>query len=84
VGIAAAAVFTAWAILTGPASRVVDVGWNFPLNPLLIGVSSHLVLFTTGWVASRLLGGFVPADVERLTYWSLRTAPTAGARTNHG
>ncbi len=72
VGIAAAALFTAWALLTRPGGRVVDLGWNFPLNPLLIGVCGHLVLFGVGWLASRLFGGHVPADVERLTYWSLR------------
>lgn len=84
VGIAAAAAFTAWAILTGPGSRVVDLGWNFPLNPLLIGLGSHLVLFTSGWIASRILGGFVPADVERLTYWSLRPPAATAARPDHG
>jgi SSS family solute:Na+ symporter len=72
VGIAVAAVFTAWAILTQPGTRILDLGFNFPLNPLLIGVSGHLVLFFTGWIASRLLGGYVPENVERLTYWSLK------------
>jgi SSS family solute:Na+ symporter len=75
VGIAAAALFTAWAIATAPGSRLVDLGrFNFPLNPLLIGLTGHLVLFAFGWAASRLLGGHVPADVERLTYWSMRPA----------
>jgi solute:Na+ symporter, SSS family len=72
VGIAVAAVFTAWAILTQPANRVFDLGFNFPLNPLLIGVAGHLVLFATGWIASRLIGGYVPENVDRLTYWSLK------------
>jgi solute:Na+ symporter, SSS family len=70
VGMGIAAVFTAWAILTQPGNRIVDLGFNFPLNPLLIGVLGHLVLFSTGWIASRLLGGHVPENVERLTYWS--------------
>jgi len=78
VGMAVCAVYTTWAILTQPSSRIVDLGWNFPLNPLLIGVSGHLVLFGTGWLASRWFGGYVPADVERLTYWSLR--PAAGGK----
>lgn len=68
-GIAVAAVFTAWAILTQPGGRVVDLGFNFGLNPLLIGVLGHIVLFSSGWLASRLLGGHVPLDIERLTYW---------------
>jgi len=72
VGIACAAIYTAWAILTQPGGRIIDLGLNFPLNPLLIGVIGHLVLFTTGWVASRLIGGHVPDDVERLTYWSVK------------
>jgi SSS family solute:Na+ symporter len=80
VGIACAAVFTAWAILTQPGARMVDLGFNFPLNPLLIGVLGHLVLFCTGWLASRVLGGHVPADIERLTYWS-KNLPAAVPRT---
>ncbi len=72
VGIAVCAAYTAWAIATQPGSRFVDLGFNFPLNPLLIGVTGHLVLFLTGWVASRFMGGHLPPDVERLTYWSLR------------
>jgi solute:Na+ symporter, SSS family len=73
IGIAVAAVYTAWAILTQPGGRILDLGpgLNFPFNPLLIGVGGHLVLFITGWVASRLFGGHVPSDVERLTYWSM-------------
>ena len=75
VGIALCAVYTAWAILTEPGKRVVDLGFNFPLNPLLIGVVGHLVLFFSGLLASRILGGHRPHDVERLTYWSLKAAP---------
>lgn len=71
IGIGVCAVFTAWAILTQPGMRVVDMGFNFDLNPLLIGVIGHLVLFGTGWIASLLFGGYRPDDVKRLTYWSL-------------
>lgn len=84
VGIAVAALFTAWAILTQPGNRIVDLGGNFPLNPLLIGVVGHVVLFGTGWIASRLLGGYVPADVERLTYWSLKKFRPVEQKTTHG
>jgi solute:Na+ symporter, SSS family len=76
VGIAACAIYTAWAILTQPASRVIDLGFNFPFNPLLIGIIGHLVLFGAGWIASRFLGGYLPPDVERLTYWSVRRPVT--------
>jgi SSS family solute:Na+ symporter len=65
-------VFTAWAILTEPRHRVIDLGFNFPLNPILIGVCGHAVLFGTGWIASRIIGGHIPADVERLTYFGLK------------
>jgi solute:Na+ symporter, SSS family len=78
VGIAVCAVYTAWAILTQPGGRVVDMGFNFPFNPLLIGIIGHGVLFGTGWIASRFLGGYLPPDVERLTYWSVHR-PAAAA-----
>jgi SSS family solute:Na+ symporter len=79
IGVACCAIFTAWAILTGPRSRVLDLGVNFPLNPILIGVLGHAVLFVTGWAASRLVGGHRPADVERLTYYGLRRQAAAAA-----
>ena len=71
-GVAFCAVFTAWAILTEPRNRVLDLGLNFPLNPILIGICGHVVLFGTGWLASRLLRGDRPVDVERLTYFGLK------------
>lgn len=69
VGIACCAVFTGWALLTAPGSRVVDLGFNFNLNPILIGVFSHLVLFGAGWLASQVPGGHRPDNVEELTFW---------------
>jgi SSS family solute:Na+ symporter len=72
IGVLVCAVFTAWAILTEPRNRVLDLGFNFPLNPILIGICGHAVLFGTGWLASRMFGGYRPADVERLTYFGLR------------
>jgi solute:Na+ symporter, SSS family len=81
VGIAVCAVYTAWAILTQPGGRVVDLGFNFPLNPLLMGVVGHLLLFVTGWVASKVIGGYVPPDVERLTYWNLKKVKAAPANS---
>jgi SSS family solute:Na+ symporter len=72
IGVAGCAVFTAWAILTEPRNRVLDLGFNFPLNPILIGICGHVVLFGTGWLASRVVGGDRPADVERLTFFGLK------------
>ncbi len=72
IGIACCAAFTAWAILTEPRNRALDLGFNFPLNPILIGICSHAVLFGTGWIASRIMGGFRPDDVDRLTYFGLK------------
>ncbi|MBX7123407.1 MAG: sodium/solute symporter [Opitutaceae bacterium] len=80
VGVVVCLLYTIWAILTEPGGRVIDAGrYNFPLNPLLIGVIGHLILFGTGWIASKLLGGYVPNNVERLTYWSMRPAKAAPA-----
>ena len=78
VGMACCLVYMGWAMLSQPAHRVVDFGFNFEFNPILIGFCGHLVLFGTGWIASRLFGGWLPEDVDDLTYWSTkRTAPTA-------
>lgn len=65
-GMAACIVFTAWAAATGPMK--VNLKYNFPLNPLLIGLSSHLVLFVFGYLASLLPGG-LRKDLEGLTVW---------------
>ncbi len=78
VGMACCALYTAWAILTRGPKPVVDLGLNFPLNPILIGVGGHLVLFGTGWIASKVMGGHRPEGVERLTIYGLRQ--TAAAR----
>lgn len=69
VGIACCVLFTAWALLTGPRNRVWDAGFNFTMNPIFIGLFGHAVLFGTGWLASRLLGGYRPEHVDRLTLW---------------
>jgi SSS family solute:Na+ symporter len=85
IGVACCAVFTAWAILTEPRGRVLDLGWNFPLNPILIGICGHAVLFGAGWLASRLFGGHRPDNVEDLTYWGLKKfvrSPAAAARSD--
>jgi solute:Na+ symporter, SSS family len=78
IGIACCLVFMAWAILTQPRTRLVDVGFNFPFNPILIGISSHLVLFGCGYLASRLFGGYRPDDAEEFTLWRRPTSGRAG------
>jgi SSS family solute:Na+ symporter len=70
VGMSCCLVFTAWAILTQPTHRVLDLGFNFGMNPILIGFFGHLVLFSTGWTASVVFGGYRPPNVEDLTFWS--------------
>jgi SSS family solute:Na+ symporter len=80
VGMACCLVFTAWAIVTEPRARAGLPGFNFALNPILIGVGSHLVLFATGWVASRILGGHRPENVESLTFWGRKDPMTPGAK----
>lgn len=72
VGIVACILFTAWGILTEPTHRIIDMGLNFPLNPILIGVLGHFVLFGVGYVASLVLGGYRPQDAEQLTFYQFR------------
>lgn len=73
-GLAACAVFTAWGTLTAPGNRIVDLGFNFPLNPILIGLGGHLIVFFVGYGVSRLFGGYVPPDVDQLTFHRRRPA----------
>lgn len=70
IGMACCLAFTAWAIATEPRNRLVDLGFNFEMNPILIGVFGHVVLFVTGYIASRIFGGWRPDDVDRLTFRS--------------
>jgi SSS family solute:Na+ symporter len=74
IGVACCVVFTTWAILTEPKNRLLDLGCNFDMNPILIGLFGHLVLFGTGYLSSRLFGGYRPDNVERLT---IRHRPAA-------
>lgn len=71
-GIAACLLFSAWGILTsGGEDRVLDMGINFTMNPILIGVFSHFILFGVGYVVSLIFGGYRPDDVDRLTIFGL-------------
>jgi SSS family solute:Na+ symporter len=69
VGIVACLLFTAWGVLTEPSSRVLDIGvMNFNMNPLMIGVLGHVITFCVGYVASLLLGGYIPDDIDELRF----------------
>jgi solute:Na+ symporter, SSS family len=74
VGMACCVVFTTWAILTEPRARILNLPINFEMNPILIGLFGHIILFVTGYIASRLLGGYRPDNVEQLT---IRHRPAA-------
>ena len=73
-GLAACALFTAWGTLTVGKNPILDLGFNFPLNPILIGIVGNLVVFVVGYAWSRLFGGHVPADIHRLTFHRHRAA----------
>src|SRR4051812_39541726 len=48
IGLVTCAVFTAWGTLTEPSARLLDLGFNFPLNPILIGILGHVIVFGVG------------------------------------
>jgi len=73
VGIGACVVFTAWATLTSVAlpameKPLLDLGsWNYTLEPYLIGILSHLILFGLGYAVSLVAGP--REEVRGLTIW---------------
>lgn len=67
-GILASLLFVGWATITGPLQ--VNLGVNFRMNSLLIGVISHFVLFGVGYAASVLFGGYRP-ELAGLTVWDV-------------
>jgi len=67
-GIACCVVFTTWATLTGPLK--INLGINFTMHPILIGILSHPILFLSGYAASCLMQG-LPPDLTGLTIWDL-------------
>jgi SSS family solute:Na+ symporter len=68
IGLVTCVLFTAWGTLTEPKNQLLNLGFNFPLNPILIGILGHVIVFVVGYVASRLLGGYVPPNVDQLTF----------------
>ena len=67
-GLIAALIFTAWATLTGGKYRQLDLGWNYTLPDVMIGVIAHVIVLTVGWLASFAF----PApgkEIYSLTLW---------------
>jgi len=58
IGTAVCFAFILWATVTGPLK--INLGLNFTMHPIMIGVLSHFILFGTGYVASLLFGGYRP------------------------
>jgi SSS family solute:Na+ symporter len=75
IGMVACLLYTAWATITGPLHDKLGLQlepiWRFNMNPLLIGMFTHFVLFGVGYVAS-LLCGEKRADLKGLTVWDAR------------
>jgi SSS family solute:Na+ symporter len=66
LGMAVCVVFILWAAVTGPLN--IDLGFNFRMHPIMIGVFSHFILFASGYLASLVFGGYRP-DLSGLTIW---------------
>ena len=72
VGIAACILFSTWALLTnGGENRTLDLGFNYEMKPILIGLFSNTILFVVGYVSSFLLGGKQQSPEEHLGLASL-------------
>ncbi len=68
-GIAMCVLVTTWATLTSGKERWVDMGaWNYPWHELTIGVTGHVVLAVSGYLASLLFGA--RRDETAVTFWS--------------
>ena len=65
-GTAICLAFILWATLTGPLK--IDLGFNFTMHPIMIGIFSHPLLFISGYLVSLLLGGYRP-QLAGLTIW---------------
>jgi SSS family solute:Na+ symporter len=80
VGIGVTVTFILWALVTGPLG--INLGLNFRLHPIMIGIISHPLLFIVGYVSSLALGGYRP-ELKGLTAWDLPSAaePTPALAT---
>ncbi len=75
IGIGVCVVYTIWALLSqadADGNRLVNFGINWNLNPILIGVGGHLILFFSGLIASLIFGGHRPENVGRYTIYELK------------
>ena len=69
IGIAISILFTAWATLTQNNGKIWNLWpFNFPLHDYMIGVIAHLVLLSTGYLASFWFPNRDPASRD-LTLW---------------
>jgi SSS family solute:Na+ symporter len=66
IGIVTALIFTAWATLTGGKYQMLDLGFNYHLPDVMIGVIAHVIVLVVGWSASWLF----PPDVNAKTEWT--------------
>ncbi|MCS7025070.1 MAG: sodium/solute symporter [Bryobacteraceae bacterium] len=66
-GLVVCLLFVGWATLTGPLR--VDLGVNYTMHPVLIGLLSHVLMFVTGYGASWFWRDRQGAERE-LTVWS--------------
>ncbi len=81
-GLGACVLFTIWGVLTEPRGRLVDLGaLSFPLNPMMIGVLGHAVVFAVGLGVSRIWGGYRPADLDDLIFDPRRVRPNSEQKT---
>jgi SSS family solute:Na+ symporter len=86
VGIFAALVFTAWAVLTSPVTKgssvLLDLGdHNYVWPSVMIGVIAHVIVLVVGWIASFC---FAPPEetTRSMTIWGwleMRKPVKAGA-----
>ena len=77
IGIAAAVIYTAYAVLTstkvdidgdGVKQTLLDLGdWNFAHHKYMLGVYSHLIVLVVGYVASYFFK--TPLADKELTIW---------------
>ena len=80
IGTAICLAFILWATVTGPLK--IDLGINFKLHPIMIGVLSHFILFVSGYLASLVFGGS-GSDLIGLTIWTGKPE-TSQSKTQEG
>ncbi|MBA2733134.1 MAG: sodium/solute symporter [Acidobacteria bacterium] len=71
IGTSICLVFILWSTITGPLK--INLGFNFNMHPIMIGVFSHFILFITGYFASLIFGGYRP-ELTGLTIGSRKEA----------